>query len=419
MRAKTLLVFGCGPKALALAAKARSLREAQFDVPDVIIIERDEIAAHWTGRAGYTDGTHPLGTAPEKDVGFPYASTFGSAIDERMLRYSWHSFLVADGAYADWIDRGKPHPPHWRWSTYFSWVAQQLDVQPILGTVVHIDTYGTQWQLKYRKPNGTERSVAGDGLVITGPGDPVTLEGQPLNNERVFDGKTFWRRINEFDGLDGVEIAVVGSGETAAAVVVALTHRVSHGAAIYVINRQGAVFTRGESYDENSLYSDPSSWEEMDIEDRREFIARTDRGVFSVKTKSVIDHAENVMHKLMDVRRMEVKQDGVVLHGKPGKNLRVDYVVNTTAFDPLWFRRLAASSLRRKLSRRSYVEQSIEHDLAAGGIRPRLHLPMLAALSQGPGFPNLSSLGLLSDRILESYCSARLGRQNPTCKRKA
>jgi len=32
-----------------------------------------------------------------------------------------------------------------------------------------------------------------------------------------------------------------------------------------------------------------------------------------------------------------------------------------------------------------------------------LHLPMLAGIAQGPGFPNLSCLGLLADRILASY----------------
>ena len=34
---------------------------------------------------------------------------------------------------------------------------------------------------------------------------------------------------------------------------------------------------------------------------------------------------------------------------------------------------------------------------------PPLHLPVLAGLAQGPGFPNLSCLGLLSDRILRRY----------------
>jgi mycobactin lysine-N-oxygenase len=36
-------------------------------------------------------------------------------------------------------------------------------------------------------------------------------------------------------------------------------------------------------------------------------------------------------------------------------------------------------------------------------MRPTLHLPVAAGLAQGPGFPNLSCLGLLSDRILRRY----------------
>jgi mycobactin lysine-N-oxygenase len=46
------------------------------------------------------------------------------------------------------------------------------------------------------------------------------------------------------------------------------------------------------------------------------------------------------------------------------------------------------------------LEESIGHDLAVNAVFPKLFLPNLAALTQGPGFPNLSCLGLLSDRIL-------------------
>lgn len=34
-------------------------------------------------------------------------------------------------------------------------------------------------------------------------------------------------------------------------------------------------------------------------------------------------------------------------------------------------------------------------------MRPRLHIPGLAGLSQGPGFANLGALGLLSNRVLQ------------------
>jgi mycobactin lysine-N-oxygenase len=49
------------------------------------------------------------------------------------------------------------------------------------------------------------------------------------------------------------------------------------------------------------------------------------------------------------------------------------------------------------------LERRIEGDLSVADLSPPLHLPLMAGLAQGPGFPNLSCLGLLSDRILRRY----------------
>src|SRR5690606_29626910 len=46
------------------------------------------------------------------------------------------------------------------------------------------------------------------------------------------------------------------------------------------------------------------------------------------------------------------------------------------------------------------LEAAIGHDLAVDGLDAKLYLPNLAGLAQGPGFPNLSCLGQLSDRVL-------------------
>ena len=43
------------------------------------------------------------------------------------------------------------------------------------------------------------------------------------------------------------------------------------------------------------------------------------------------------------------------------------------------------------------------HFLPVPRADPPLHLPVVAGLAQGPGFPNLSCLGLLSDRVLRRY----------------
>jgi len=46
------------------------------------------------------------------------------------------------------------------------------------------------------------------------------------------------------------------------------------------------------------------------------------------------------------------------------------------------------------------LPEVVGHDLAVNEVTPKLFLPGLSGLTQGPGFPNLSCLGLLSDRIL-------------------
>ena len=40
---------------------------------------------------------------------------------------------------------------------------------------------------------------------------------------------------------------------------------------------------------------------------------------------------------------------------------------------------------------------------------PRLHIPGLGGLSQGPGFANLGSLGLLANRVLAPLVGPALG----------
>ena len=71
-----------------------------------------------------------------------------------------------------------------------------------------------------------------------------------------------------------------------------------------------------------------------------------------------------------------------------------------------WFERLLGPEGRSRLDGAlagDDLEQRIDIDLSVAGLRPPLHLPVLAGLAQGPGFPNLSCLGLLSDRILRRY----------------
>jgi mycobactin lysine-N-oxygenase len=100
-------------------------------------------------------------------------------------------------------------------------------------------------------------------------------------------------------------------------------------------------------------------------------------------------------------------------------------VVVAVGFDPMWFSHLLGGRARAALAdavgdgpagrmpSRSSLEHAIGYDLAVAGLHPRLHLPVLAGVAQGPGFPNLSCLGLLADRVLGAYAAPWAGASRP------
>lgn len=434
---KKLLVVGAGPKGLALAAKADALSHNGYDVPELILIEKDEVAAHWSGKFGFTDGNQVLGTAAEKDLGFPYASKkFKRDIDLYVFsKYSWLAFNLqkrsshpdALDRYAEDIDRGlKGQPLHGQWAEYLGWVAGQITsgIQIVTGQVEEISSLGDRWRLSLK--NGSNRSVIeGDGLVITGPGMARTLPGQPNSHPRVFDGRTFWQQIDSFsDAASNDEpIGIIGSGETAASIVIALARTLRQAVPIYVVNRQGAIFTRGEGYWENHLYTDPDEqgdWSNLPFHEREQIIQRTDRGVFSVGAMNFINQLRNVFHKRMNVAELEIvtkyeleKEGRPVIVDESGLRLPVQYAIVATGFDPWWFVNLFKEETLRALmikDKRAELMRQIEPDLSFKREwmpTAKLHVPMLSSLAQGPGFPNLSCLGHLSDRILSSYAKER------------
>src|SRR5947209_17861227 len=110
--ASILLVIGAGPKGLAIAAKRDVLHALGWNVANVIVVDRDGVAAGWSGEHGLTDGNRLLGTPPEKDIGYPYGSSVwgmaGTAIDAEMMSLSWQRYLIAENSFATWVDRGRP-----------------------------------------------------------------------------------------------------------------------------------------------------------------------------------------------------------------------------------------------------------------------------------------------------------------------
>jgi mycobactin lysine-N-oxygenase len=188
-------------------------------------------------------------------------------------------------------------------------------------------------------------------------------------------------------------------------------HRFS---AITVISPQATLFTRGEGYFENSMFSDPTEWHGLTPAERHDAIARTDRGVFSARVQDSLLADERIRHLRGRVAHAVDRggQIRITLHSdRCGERFETvhgfDLVIDGSGADPLWFlallRQDALDLVELGLGgpvTRDRLEESIGHDLAVGGVAPKLFLPNLSGLNEGPGFPNLSCLGRLSDRVL-------------------
>ncbi|HEY2054056.1 MAG TPA: PQQ-binding-like beta-propeller repeat protein, partial [Solirubrobacterales bacterium] len=180
--------------------------------------------------------------------------------------------------------------------------------------------------------------------------------------------------------------------------------------------------SRGESFLENRVFADPDDvgWEHLDLDTRRDFIKHCDRGVFDA----------GVIGRLAGEQRcgFELGRAVHVSAGRGGEEVELEletaggptiahheYVVNCTGFDLLaQLRGLFAEPVRADLEARvgpiwdrpPGTELRFDRSLALDGMEPRLHIPGLSGLSQGPGFANLGSLGLLANRVLSPLVPA-------------
>jgi mycobactin lysine-N-oxygenase len=415
-----LAVVGAGAKAIAVAAKAAELREMGAPAPEVVAVEKSGVAANWQAGGGWTDGAHQLGTSPEKDVGFPYRSSLvprrNAELDERMTRHSWQAFLIATGQFAEWVDRGKPAPTHRRWSQYLRWVADEIGMSVVQGEVERIAVADRRWAL-----DTAETTVYADAVMITGPGqaEKSVLPGNP----RVMSIAQFWHRAAQHERIAAERIAVIGGGETAASMLNELFgHRVS---TITVISPSVTLFTRGESFFENTLFSDPTGWTGLTYAERRDALARTDRGVFSARVQDALLADDRIRHLRGRVAHAVARDDRIRLTlstNQGGEAVETvhgfDLVIDGSGADAMWFVPLFTQDALDLLElglggplTSDSLQNAIGHDLAIADVYPKLFLPGLSGLTQGPGFPNLSCLGLLSDRVLGADLSHDLSRR--------
>lgn len=255
--------------------------------------------------------------------------------------------------------------------------------------------------------------VCGDAVMVTGFGS----SGRTMS-PHCLSVRDFWTRRAQGKTFDGRRVVVIGSGETSAAITTSLVET-SDPADLVIVSPTETVYSRGESYLENRLYSDAGAWHGLTEEQRRSFIRRTDRAVFSQHVQERISRRgihRHVSGRVVDVTR---EAQGPVAHvvsapGEPVRRCEADVVIDARGGDPLWFADLLAPALRDDIAAHcggaltpASLEQRIGHDLSLSGYGAKIFVPNSAGMRQGPGFPNLSSLGVLSDRILCGLRSER------------
>lgn len=418
-----LLVVGAGAKAAGIAVKVHALNSLGMGPISMTVVEATEVAASWKGRNGMTSGEEPLAVTPIKDIGFPYRSyeAFGDAgetIDEVAMLFSWQRYMVGLRRYARWVDAGAPAVRHRDYGEYLAWVLSRASegIEHVQGRVaqVTLDEAGQRWAVEVEEASGVSRRLAGS-LVVTGPGIHRAFAHEPGVAGRVFHCDSKREEFARLPEDEECDVAVVGGGESALSAVMFL--RGFRPRARFTIYTPTLPMSRGESFLENRVFSDPDEvgWTELDETTRRDFVKHSDRGVFDPPSLAKIaydDRVRFVTGRVTDVAAADGGRRVRLRHEAPGGTAgpEHDYVANCTGFDLLaQLRTLFPATTRAAIESQAGqlwdtpagTEIPMGRAMELRGMRPRLHIPGFAGLSQGPGFANLGALGLLSNRVLQ------------------
>jgi mycobactin lysine-N-oxygenase len=418
-----LLVVGAGAKAAGIAAKVHAVNSVGLGPLSLKVVEGVEVAASWIGLNGATSGEEPLAVTPIKDIGFPYQSfrelgEAGEAVDEATMAFSWQRYMIGLRRYARWIDAGAPSVRHRDYGEYLQWVLSRAakGIEHLHGRVtrVELDEAGERWQVDVEEESGTSCHGC-RALVLTGPGVHRHLPHEPEVVPRLFHCDSDRSDFERLPSEEPLDIGVVGGGESALSCVMFL--RGLRPRARFTVYTPMLPLSRGESFLENRVFSNPDAveWESLDERMRRDFVKHSDRGVFDPPSLGKIGYDDRV--------RFVVGRASGATAGGGGERVRLayespggsahgehDYLANCTGFDLLaQLRELFPAAMRDEIERQTgeLWERPPGSEIPFGrflelrGLSPRIHIPGLAGLSQGPGFANLGALGLLSNRVLQ------------------
>jgi mycobactin lysine-N-oxygenase len=365
---------------------------------------------------------------PIKDVGFPYQSfrefgEAGEAIDDQVMRFSWQRYMVARRRYARWIDAGSPSVRHRDYGEYLTWVLGRASegIDHVEGRVARISLEaGERWAVEVEEAGGGSRHVA-RGLVLTGPGVHRAFPHEAGIESRVFHCDSRREEFAQLPEESACDVAIVGGGESALSCMMFLRGFRPHSR--FTVYTPMLPMSRGESFLENRVFSNPDEveWTALDQTTRRDFVKHSDRGVFDPPSLAAIAYDDRCRFVTGRVTEVHAARGGAgvrLRHESPEGVMgpEHDYVVNCTGFDLLaQLRGLFPEGTREEIEARvgklwdtpAGTEVPIGRHLELRGMEPRIQIPGLAGLSQGPGFANLGALGLLSNRVLQPLFEER------------
>jgi mycobactin lysine-N-oxygenase len=427
-----LIVLGAGAKGAAIAMKAHVLNTLGLGPVTVTVVEAAGPAAAWRHGDGVSSSREILGLGPLKDVGFPYQGVrafgaAGAAVDEAALSFSWQRYLVQEGRYAQWIDAGSPAVQRHVFGAYLAWVLARATegVSVVRGrvTALSLEDGAERWVVDVDGSAGAARFRC-KAFTLTGQGAQRTLSHDPQAAPRVLDCDSGRLHLARVASKEASDIAIVGAGESALSYI-EFVHALAPHARLTIYTPQ-LPMSRVESFLENRVFSRPDEvgWTSLSEIARRDFVTRSDRGVFGADRVAAFGYDDRLTLIARRVTHVASAHDGLkvsVAYDSPSRainteydyviNAEYDYVINCTGYDPLeQLRLLLTPSAQAEIERqagplwgKSCDEVSIGRSLALQNVHPPVHIPGLAALSQGPGFSTLGALGLLADRILTPF----------------
>lgn len=446
-----IAVIGAGPKAAALAAKAKVISALGLAKITIEIFEPNRIGANWYGDHGYTDGKQELCTPAERDLGFPYASTLQAKriprerqsasiadlmspqnqpikkatslhrkLDEKLYsQYSWASHLLAiRGRYGSWIDAGRHAPTHREFAEYLQWAIKKTRTKIHNLSVTGLLPQKKKWTvLASGKDKKIEKHRDFNGVVVTGPGNSRVVSHHSDAAGRVFNGQNLWKNSTTIKRLltpEDSSVIIIGGGGTGAAVIAWLVRAGFASRTIHLIAQQATLYMRADNVFDNRLFSDDGLWNTLTPETQDIFFNRLNRGVVWAKSLREIEQASAL--RIRDGKAKSIRVSGVdelevkVSNSVSSETVKGTLVIDASGFDNWWFTKLLPETIntqswtkKDRASLQAYLTDSLslEHPLLWKDM-PNLHVPNISE-RRGPGLGSLMALGTMSDRILSAY----------------